>query len=79
MLPDIAASTAVAHDPLTTYLAQLGHVAPLPADQQQALAEAYVNDDAEAAKQLIASNPRLVVKIAREYYRRGAPRSWSLV
>ena len=70
-LPDIAASTAVAHDPLTTYLAQLRHVAPLPADQQQALAEAYVeDDDVEAAKQLIMSNLRLVVKIAREYHRR---------
>lgn len=70
-LPEIAGSTVVAHDPLTTYLAQLRHIAPLPAEDQQALAEAYVEDgDVEAAKQLIMSNLRLVVKIAREYHRR---------
>ena len=70
-LPAVAGSDVVAFDPLTTYLAQLRHVPPLPAEQQQALAEAYVEDgDVEAAKQLIMSNLRLVVKIAREYHRR---------
>lgn len=58
-------------DPLTTYLAQLRHIAPLPAEDQQSLAERYVeNDDVEAARSLIMSNLRLVVKIAREYHRR---------
>lgn len=70
-LPAIAGDSIVATDPLTTYLAQLRHVEPLPAEQQQALAEAYVEDgDVDAAKQLIMSNLRLVVKIAREYHRR---------
>jgi RNA polymerase sigma-32 factor len=58
-------------DPLTTYMAQLRHVVPLPAEEQQALAEAYHNrGDVEAAKRLVMSNLRLVVKIAREYHRR---------
>ena len=70
-LVDVAGDSIVASDPLTTYLAQLRHVSPLPAEDQQALAEAYVeNEDVEAAKQLIMSNLRLVVKIAREYHRR---------
>lgn len=70
-LPEVAGSDVVAYDPLSTYLSQLRHVPPLPAEQQQALAEAYVEDgDVEAAKQLIMSNLRLVVKIAREYHRR---------
>ena len=46
-------------------------MSPLGAEDQQALAEAYVeHGDVEAAKQLIMSNLRLVVKIAREYHRR---------
>ncbi len=58
-------------DPLTTYLAQLRHIEPLPAEQQQALAERYTESgDVEAARHLIMSNLRLVVKIAREYHRR---------
>jgi RNA polymerase sigma-32 factor len=58
-------------DPLTTYLAQLRHVVPLPAEEQQALAEAYhERGDTEAARRLVMSNLRLVVKIAREYHRR---------
>jgi RNA polymerase sigma-32 factor len=70
-LVDIAGDSMVASDPLTTYLSQLRHITPLPAEDQQLLAEAYVEDeDVEAAKQLIMSNLRLVVKIAREYHRR---------
>ena len=70
-LVDIAGDSLVASDPLTTYLSQLRHITPLVAEDQQALAEAYVEDeDVEAAKQLIMSNLRLVVKIAREYHRR---------
>ncbi|MCB9506402.1 MAG: sigma-70 family RNA polymerase sigma factor [Myxococcales bacterium] len=70
-LVDVAGGALVSNDPLSTYLAQLRHVAPLPAEQQQTLAEAYVErGDVDAAKQLIMSNLRLVVKIAREYHRR---------
>lgn len=58
-------------DPLTTYLARLSHIAPLPPDKQQELAERYKDEnDNQAAKMLILTNLRLVVKIAREYQRR---------
>src|SRR5690554_4641001 len=58
-------------DPLTAYLARLNYVEPLPSEQQQELAERYVEDgDLNAAKMLIITNLRLVVKIAREYQRR---------
>ena len=68
---DLPGSDLAVSDPLTTYLAQLRHLAPLPAEQQQELAIAYVEQgDIEAAKTLIMSNLRLVVKIAREYHRR---------
>lgn len=58
-------------DPLTAYLSRLNYIEPLPAEEQQALAERYVNDgDVTAAKMLILTNLRLVVKLAREYQRR---------
>lgn len=60
----------LAADPLTLYLAHLRQLEPLTAEQQQALAERYFKaKDVEAAKLLILSNVRLVVKIAREYRR----------
>ncbi|MFB6350669.1 MAG: RNA polymerase sigma factor RpoD/SigA, partial [Bradymonadaceae bacterium] len=58
-------------DPLTAYLARLNYIEPLPADQQQELAERYVEeDDLKAGKMLVLTNLRLVVKLAREYKRR---------
>lgn len=58
-------------DPLTAYLARLNYIEPLPADEQQELAERYVNEnDRNAGKMLILTNLRLVVKLAREYQRR---------
>jgi RNA polymerase sigma-32 factor len=57
-------------DPLTAYLAQLNHIEPLPDDQQQQLAERYYEqEDLNAAKLLILTNLRLVVKLAKEYQR----------
>jgi RNA polymerase sigma-32 factor len=65
--PELSAKS----DPLTVYLSRLNHVEPLPADQQQKLAERFVEeDDMNAAKMLILTNLRLVVKLAREYQRR---------
>ena len=58
-------------DPLTAYLARLNYIEPLPSDEQQALAERYVDEkDLNAGKMLILTNLRLVVKLAREYQRR---------
>lgn len=62
---------AVSGDPLSAYLNRLSHIEPLSAEDQQALAERYVNgDDINAGRMLIVTNLRLVVKIAREYQRR---------
>lgn len=58
-------------DPLTAYLARLNYIEPLPADEQQTLAERYIDEkDLNAGKMLILTNLRLVVKLAREYQRR---------
>ena len=58
-------------DPLSAYLARLNHIEPLCADDQQRLAERYVDDDdVNAGKVLVMTNLRLVVKLAREYQRR---------
>ncbi len=58
-------------DATSAYLMRLNYIEPLPAEEQQELAERYVNDgDPEAGKMLILTNLRLVVKLAREYSRR---------
>ncbi len=57
---------------LDSYFARLNYVEPLSADDQQILAERYVeDDDVEAAKLLVLTNLRLVVKLALEYRRHG--------
>jgi len=67
---DMDTDALLAGDPLTAYLAHLRYIEPLSAEEQQELAVAYVEEgDVEAAKRLILSNVRLVVKIAREYRR----------
>lgn len=71
MLRDADFELSAQTDPLTAYLARLNYIEPLPADKQQELAERYINDeDLNAAKMLILTNLRLVVKLAREYQRR---------
>ncbi len=58
-------------DATSAYLMRLNYIEPLPAEEQQELAERYVNEnDQEAGKMLILTNLRLVVKLAREYSRR---------
>ncbi|QDG50175.1 sigma-70 family RNA polymerase sigma factor [Persicimonas caeni] len=58
-------------DPLSAYLNRLNHLEPLPSETQQELAVRYMeNDDEEAAKLLVLTNLRLVVKLAKEYQRR---------
>jgi len=58
-------------DSLTNYFRKLKHIEPLPAERQQDLARRYVEeDDHDAAKLLIMTNLRLVVKLAKEYKRR---------
>ncbi|MFW5966751.1 MAG: sigma-70 family RNA polymerase sigma factor [Persicimonas sp.] len=58
-------------DPLSAYLNRLNHLEPLPSDTQQELAVRYKeHQDQEAAKLLVLTNLRLVVKLAKEYQRR---------
>jgi RNA polymerase sigma-32 factor len=62
-------------DALSRYLAQLRHHAPIPREDEHALAVRWVEEqDADAARQLVLANLRLVVKIAMEYRR-----SWTNV
>lgn len=71
MLRDSSVELTAQTDPLTAYLARLNYIEPLPAEEQQELAERFVNDgDVNAAKMLILTNLRLVVKLSREYQRR---------
>ncbi|MFB6262073.1 MAG: RNA polymerase sigma factor RpoD/SigA [Bradymonadaceae bacterium] len=58
-------------DPITAYLAKLNYIEPLSSEEQQELAERYVEeDDLNAGRMLVLTNLRLVVKLAREYKRR---------
>jgi RNA polymerase sigma-32 factor len=57
-------------DALSAYMAQLAHHAPISREEEQTLARRWVESgDVEAARQLVLSNLRLVVKIAMEYRR----------
>ncbi len=57
-------------DALTRYMAELRHHAPISREEEHALAVRWVEQgDMEAARQLVLSNLRLVVKIAMEYRR----------
>ena len=55
---------------LTRYMAELRHHAPISREEEHELAVRWVEDgDVEAARQIVLSNLRLVVKIAMEYRR----------
>jgi RNA polymerase sigma-32 factor len=57
-------------DALGRYMGELRHHAPIPREEEHALALRWVeHGDVEAARRLVLSNLRLVVKIAMEYRR----------
>ena len=58
-------------DPVKMFLKEIGKIPLLTYEQENDLAERMVNGDAEAKKQLIESNLRLVVSIAKKYIGRG--------
>src|SRR5690554_3144513 len=65
------ASISADSDPLSAYLSRLNHLEPLPWAAQQQLARRYKeHDDRDAARLLVLTNLRLVVKLAKEYQRR---------
>ena len=58
-------------DPVKMFLKEIGKIPLLTFEQENELAERMVNGDEEAKKQLIESNLRLVVSIAKKYIGRG--------
>jgi RNA polymerase sigma-32 factor len=55
---------------LSAYMSELRHHAPITREEEHALAVRWTEEgDVEAAKELVVSNLRLVVKIAMEYRR----------
>jgi RNA polymerase sigma-32 factor len=70
-LPTPAAERGLeARDALARYMAELRHHAPISREEEQALAVRWrEHGDLEAARRLVLSNLRLVVKIALEYRR----------
>jgi RNA polymerase sigma-32 factor len=57
-------------DPLSRYLAELRHHAPISREEEHELALRWVeHEDPEAGRRLVLANLRLVVKIAMEYRR----------
>jgi RNA polymerase sigma-32 factor len=75
-VPRAVVPSDVAHrDALSRYMAQLRDHAPIPREEEHALALRWVEQaDADAARRLVLANLRLVVKIAMEYRR-----SWTNV
>ncbi len=80
LVPEDAASVPVPADAttpgssqataLTAYMSQLRHHAPIDREEEHALAVRWIEEgDVDAARLLVLSNLRLVVKIAMEYRR----------
>jgi RNA polymerase sigma-32 factor len=67
---DDGAHSLARYDALQAYMRDVHRYAVLPAEQQRELAVRYVEQgDVEAARDLVTSNLRLVVKIAYDYRR----------
>ena len=58
-------------DPVKMFLKEIGKIKLLTYEEENALAEKMLQGDKEAKKQLIESNLRLVVSIAKKYIGRG--------
>ncbi len=67
---DLSVHTATS-DPVRLYLRDIGKVDLLTAEQEVSLARRIERGDAEARRQLVEANLRLVVSIARRYAGRG--------
>lgn len=58
-------------DPVRMFLKEIGNIKLLTYEEENILAEKMVNGDKEAKKELVESNLRLVVSIAKRYIGRG--------
>lgn len=63
----------MAIDSIRQYLQEIGRIPMLTAEQEIELAKKIKAGDAEAKKQMIQANLRLVVAIAKKYQNRGVP------
>ncbi len=73
VLPRGSIRSRDSRDPTDMYLAEIGRYQLLTADEEKALARRIQKGDMRARAQMIESNLRLVVKIARNYLNRGLP------
>ena len=71
--PKRAARQREVGDATDMYLSEIGRSQLLTADEEKTLARRVQKGDAAARAQMIESNLRLVVKIARRYLNRGLP------
>ncbi len=62
-----------ADDPVRMYLREIGNIALLTADEEQALAEKMSQGNEKAKRRLTEANLRLVVSVAKRYAGRGLP------
>ncbi len=65
--------TPVYEDDIYQYLSEIRQIPRLSASQERELAKRCTQGDEEAIRQMVNSNLRLVVSIAREYAGRGVP------
>jgi len=68
---DHLTETISSRDPTQIYLGEIGYSPLLSAEEEIYYARLVQKGDAAARKKMIESNLRLVVKIARRYYKRG--------
>ena len=69
--PDDPKASERSRELIALYLQEISRVKLLTAEQEQALARRVQAGEAEAERQLVEANLRLVVKIARRYLHRG--------
>lgn len=73
ILQEGQASSGAGEDSLRQYLQEIRSYPQLTAEQERALAMRCAQGDEEAVRQMVSSNLRLVVSVAREYAGRGVP------
>ena len=66
-------TVSAGEDDVRQYLQEIRSIPRLSAEEERSLARRCAEGDAEAVKQMVSSNLRLVVSVAREYAGRGVP------
>ena len=73
LLTQASAPVAAGEDDVRQYLSEIRSYPRLDPEQERALAKRCAQGDEEAIRQMVNSNLRLVVSVAREYAGRGVP------